>query len=193
MIISLVRLMAIIFLAIALIFLAFSNATPAFRLVFLGWQTIPIPLGFLGLAAVGGGLLAGLSLRVLLWSYVVSRVRSLAKKEKIVRKLENIDIEEQLEQLKTPADYSQPSQQFEPEDRKPNSPIDKIRNRLDNYSRPRDQASDQSGTDPAVVRDANYRVIQPPQNTPKPEVRPQVESTLKPDNQDWGFDFDDEE
>ena len=189
MIISLVRLMAVIFLAIALIFMAFSNPVPAVRLVFLGWQTVPIPLGFLGLAAVGSGLLAGLSLRVALWSYVASRTRSLAKKAKIAKKLEDQDLVEPLEQLEPPDYNYQSLQQFDKEDQKPDSPIDKIRDRFDNYSRSREQPV----TEPAVVRDANYRVINTPPNTPKPEVPPQVKSTLKPDNQDWGFDFDDEE
>ena len=189
MIISLVRLMAVIFLAIALIFMAFSNPVPAVRLVFLGWQTVPIPLGFLGLAAVGSGLLAGLSLRVALWSYVTSRTRSLSKKAKIAKKLEDQDLVEPLEQLEPPDYNYQSPQQFDKEDQKPDSPIDKIRDRFDNYSRPREQPI----AEPAVVRDANYRVISPPPNTPKPEVSPQVKSTLKPDNQDWGFDFDDEE
>jgi hypothetical protein len=182
MIISLIRLMAVIFLAIALVFTAFSNPVPALRLVFLGWQTVPIPLGFLGLAAVGSGLFAGLGLRVALWSYVASRARSLAKKAKIARKLENQDLEEPLEQLEPPDYNYQPSQQFDKEDRKPDSPID-------NYSRPKEKPE----PEPTIVRDANYRVITPPQDSPKPVARPQVESTLKPDNQDWGFDFDDEE
>jgi hypothetical protein len=189
MIISLVRLMAIILLAIALVFTAFSNPVLAFRLVFLGWQTVPIPLGFLGLAAAGSGLVAGLGLRLALWGYVASRARSIAKKAKIARKLENQDLEEQLEQLEPPDYNYQPSQQFDREDRKPDSPIDKIRDRLDNYSRPKEKPE----PEPNVVRDANYRVITPPQDAPKPVARPQVESTLKPDNQDWGFDFDDEE
>ncbi len=188
MIISLVRLMAVIFLAIALVFTAFSNPLPALRLVFLGWQTVPIPLGFLGLAAVGSGLFAGLALRVALWSYVASRTRSIAKKAKIAKKLENQDLEEQLEQLEPPEYNYQPSQQFAKEE-KPDSPIDKIRDRFDNYSRPKEKPE----PEPNVVRDANYRVITPPQDSPKPAARPQVESTLKPDNQDWGFDFDDEE
>jgi hypothetical protein len=193
MIISLIRLMAVIFLAIALVFMAFSNPVPAFRLVFLGWQTVPIPLGFLGLAAVGSGLVAGLGLRVALWGYVASRVRSIAKKAKIARKLENQDLEEQLEQLEPPDYRDRPSQQFDREEQKPDSPpsspIDKLRDRFDNYSRPKEKPE----PEPNVVRDANYRVITPPQDTPKPTARPQVESTLKPDNQDWGFDFDDEE
>jgi hypothetical protein len=189
MIISLVRLMAVIFLAIALVFTAFSNPVPAFRLVFLGWQTVPIPLGFLGLAAVGSGLFAGLGLRLALWGYVASRVRSIAKKAKIARKLENQDLEEQLERLEPPDYNDRTSQQFDREDQKPDSPIDKIRDRFDNYSRPKEKPE----PEPNVVRDANYRVITPPQDTPKPTARPQVESTLKPDNQDWGFDFDDEE
>jgi hypothetical protein len=188
MIISLVRLMAIILLAIALVFTAFSNPLPALRLVFLGWQTVPIPLGFLGLAAVGSGLFAGLALRVALWSYVASRTRSIAKKAKIAKKLENQDLEEQLEQLEPPEYNYQPSQQFAKEE-KPDSPIDKIRDRFDNYSRPKEKPE----PEPNVVRDANYRVITPPQDSPKPAARPQVESTLRPDNQDWGFDFDDEE
>lgn len=191
MIISLVRLMAIIFLAIALVFMAFSNPVPALRLVFLGWQTVPIPLGFLGLAAVSSGLFAGLGLRVALWGYVASRTRSIAKKAKIARKLENQDLEEPVEPLEPPDYNYRPSQQSDKEDRKtdlpPSSPINKLRDRFDNYSRPKDQP------EPGVVRDANYRVITPPQDAPKPAARPQVESTLKPDNQDWGFDFDDEE
>jgi hypothetical protein len=189
MIISLVRLMAVIFLAIALVFMAFSNPVPALRLVFLGWQTVPIPLGFLGLAAVGSGLFAGLSLRVALWSYVASRARSLAKKAKIARKLENQEMDEPLEQLEPPDYNYRPSQQFDKEDRKPDSPVDKIRDRFDNYSRPKEK----SEPEPNVVRDANYRVITPPQDAPKSAAHPQVKSTLKPDNQDWGFDFDDEE
>jgi hypothetical protein len=192
MIMSLIRLMAVIFLAIALVFMAFSNPVPALRLVFLGWQTVPISLGFLGLAAVGSGLVAGLGVRAALWSYVASRARSIAKKAKIARKLENLDLEEQLEQLEPPDYNYRPSQQFfQPEvetpDLPPSSPIDKLRDRFDNYSRPKEKPA------PNVVRDANYRVITPPQDAPKPAARPQVESTLKPDNQDWGFDFDDEE
>jgi hypothetical protein len=198
MIISLVRLMAIIFLAIALVFMAFSNPVPALRLVFLGWQTVPIPLGFLGLAAVSSGLFAGLGLRVALWSYVASRTRSITKKVKIAKKLENQDLDEQPERLEPPG-YNYQPQQFDKEDRKPDLPpsspitsgaseaINKLRDRFDNYSRPKEQP------EPGVVRDANYRVITPPQDSPKPSTRPQVESTLKPDNQDWGFDFDDEE
>ena len=195
MIISLVRLMAIIFLVIALAFTAFSNPVPTFRLVFLGWQTVPIPLGFLGLAAVGSGLFAGIGLRVALWGYVASRAHSIAKKAKIARKLENQDIEEQLEQPEPPGYNYQPPQN-DPEDRKPassiasgaNEVIDKLRDRFDNYSRPKEKPESNN-----IVRDANYRVITPPQDAPKPATRPQVESTLKPDNQDWGFDFDDEE
>ncbi len=183
--------MAIILLAIALVFTAFSNPLPALRLVFLGWQTVPIPLGFLGLAAVGSGLFAGLGLRIALWSYVASRARSIAKKAKIARKLENQDLEEPLEQLEPPDHNYQPSQQFDKEDQETDSssssPIDKIRDRFDNYSRPKEKPEQD------IVRDANYRVITPPQDAPKPAARPQVESTLKPDNQDWGFDFDDEE
>jgi hypothetical protein len=193
MIISLIRLMAVIFLAIALILMAFSNPVPTLRLVFMGWQTVPIPLGFLGLAAVGSGLVAGLGLRVALWGYVASRARSIAKKAKIARKLEDQDLNEPLEQLEPPDYYNQPSQQFAKEDSKPetppSSPIDKLRDRFDNYSRPKEKPE----PEPNVVRDANYRVITPPQDTPKPAARPQVESTLKPDNQDWGFDFDDED
>ncbi len=188
MIISLVRLMAIIFLAIALAFTAFSNPVPTVRLVFLGWQTVPIPLGFLGLAAVSSGLFAAIGLRVALWGYVASRTRSIAKKVKIARKIENQDIEEQLEQLEPPEHNYQPPQ-YDPEDRKPASPMDKLRDRFDNYSRPPEKPE----PEPNLVRDANYRVITPPQDAPKPAARPQVESTLKPDNQDWGFDFDDEE
>ncbi len=191
MIISLIRLMAVIFLAIALVCMAFSNTVPVLRLVFLGWQTVPISLGFLGLAAVGSGLAAGIGLRIALWGYVASRTHSIAKKAKIARKLENQDIEEQLEQLEPPDYNYRPSQQFDKEDdeEKPNSPIDKLRDRFDNYSRPREKPE----PEPNIVRDANYRVITPPQDAPKPAARPQVESTLKPDNQDWGFDFDDEE
>jgi hypothetical protein len=187
MIISLIRLMAVIFLAIALVFTAFSNPVPALRLVFLGWQTVPISLGFLGLAAVGSGLFAGLGLRVALWSYVASRTRSIAKKAKIASKLENQDREEQLEQLEPPDYNNRPSQQFAQEEEKPSSPVDKLRDRFDNYARPKEKPEQN------VVRDANYRVIAPPQDAPKPAARPQVESTLKPDNQDWGFDFDDED
>jgi hypothetical protein len=189
MIISLIRLMAIIFLAIALVFTAFSNPLPALRLVFLGWQTAPIPLGFLGLAAVGSGLFAGLGLRIALWSYVASRTRSIAKKAKIASKLQNQDREEPLEQLEPPDYNYRPSQQFAEEEEKPSSPVDKLRERFDNYARPKEKPE----PEPNVVRDANYRVITPPQDTPKPAARPQVESTLKPDNQDWGFDFDDED
>ena len=188
MIISLVRLMAIILLAITLVLTVFSNPVPTLRLVFLGWQTVPMPLGFLGLAAIGSGLAAGLSLRAALWGYVASRMRSIAKKAKIARKLENQDLDEQLEQLESPDYHYQSSPQFT-EEEKPRSPIDKLHDRFDNYARP----SAKPEPDPSVVRDVNYRVITPPQNAPKPADRPQVESTLKPDNQDWGFDFDDEE
>ncbi len=193
MIISLIRLMAVIFLAIALVLTAFSNPLPALRLVFLGWQTVPISLGFLGLAAVGSGFVAGLGVRVALWSYVASRARSIAKKAKVARKLENLDLEEQLEQLEPPDYNYRPSQQFAKEDDQEKSdspsPIDKLRDRFDNYSRPKENPE----PEPNMVRDANYRVITPPQDAPKPAARPQVESTLKPDNQDWGFDFDDED
>ncbi len=192
MIISLVRLMAVILLAIALVFMAFSNPVPLFRLVFLGWQTVPISLGFLGLAAVASGLFAGLSLRVALWSYVASRARSTTKKAKAARKLKNQDLDDQLDELEPPSYNYQPSQQFAEEednpDALPSSPIAKLRDRFDNYSRPKEKPE----PEPNIVRDANYRVITPPQDAPKP-ARPQVESTLKPDNQDWGFDFDDEE
>jgi hypothetical protein len=198
MIITLVRFMATIFLVIALAIFTASNPLPTMRLVFLGWQTIPISMGLLGLAAVGSGLAAGIGVRVVLWSYVASRARSITEKAKIARKLENQDIEEQLE----PPNYNyQPPQQFDQEDENPDSSpsssiasgaseaFDRLRNRFDNYSRPQDKPA----PEPNVVRDANYRVINPPQNTPQPVIRPQVESTLKPDNQDWGFDFDDEE
>jgi hypothetical protein len=185
----LVRLMAIVFLVIALAIFAASNPLPSMRLVFLGWQTVPISLGLLGLTAVGSGLFAGLGLRVALWGYVASRARSIAKKAKIARKLENQDLEDPLEQLEPPDYNDRPAPQFDQEDRKPDSPIDKIRDRFDNYSRPKENPE----PEPNVVRDANYRVITPPQDAPKPAARPQVESTLKPDNQDWGFDFDDEE
>jgi hypothetical protein len=192
MIITLMRFMAIVFLVIALAILAASNPLPAMRLVFLGWQTAPISLGIWGLAAVGSGLAAGLSLRVALWSYLASRMRSIAKKTKIARKLEDQDIDEQLEQLEPPDYNYRPAQQFAKEaekpDSPPDSPIDKLRDRFDNYSRPKEKPE----PEPNVVRDANYRVITPPQDSPK-AARPQVESTLKPDNQDWGFDFDDEE
>jgi uncharacterized integral membrane protein len=187
MIITLLRFMAIVFLVIALAIFAASNPLPSMRLVFLGWQTVPISLGLLGLAAVGSGLAAGLGLRVAIWGYVASRARSLVKKAKISRKLEEKDLEE-------PMAYNyQPDQQFANEDEKsnlpPSSPVDKLRDRFDNYSRPKEKPE----PEPNVVRDANYRVITPPQDAPKPAARPQVESTLKPDNQDWGFDFDDEE
>ncbi len=190
--IILVRLMAIVFLVIALAIFAASNPLPSMRLVFLGWQTVPISLGLLGLAAVGSGLFAGLGLRVALWGYVASRARSIAKKAKIARKLENQDLDEPLEQLEPPSYNDRPAPQFDQEDRKPDSPpsspIDKIRDRFDNYSRPKEKPE----PEPNVVRDANYRVITPPQDA-STAARPQVESTLKPDNQDWGFDFDDEE
>jgi uncharacterized integral membrane protein len=36
------------------------------------------------------------------------------------------------------------------------------------------------------VYEANYRVIKPPPNAPQPKA----DSNLKPDSEDWGFDFD---
>jgi hypothetical protein len=39
------------------------------------------------------------------------------------------------------------------------------------------------------VYEANYRVIRPPQNTPQPKV----DSNLRPDNEDWGFDFEEDD
>jgi uncharacterized integral membrane protein len=189
--------MAIVFLVIALAILAASNPVPATRLVFWGWQTVPIPLGILGLAAMGSGLVAGIGLRGMLWSYVASRSRSIARKAKIAQKSDNLDLDEPREQLEPPDFNYQPSQQFAKSAEKAdtsitsgaNEVIDKLRDRFDNYSRPKDKPEPETG----VVRDANYRVITSPPDSLKPAARPQVESTLKPDNQDWGFDFDDEE
>jgi hypothetical protein len=43
----------------------------------------------------------------------------------------------------------------------------------------------------STIHDANYRVIRAPQAPPN--SKPQVNSKLKPDEQDWGFDFDEED
>jgi uncharacterized integral membrane protein len=178
--IILIRLMAIVFLMIALAILAASNPVPSLHLVFLGRQTVEIPLGILGLGAMGTGLLAGLGLRVALWSYAASRGKKTDRKS------------DRLKNRPEPEFFDQP---LAPEFRADESPTDAAENRFDNYSRPSPRPTTKGepepGKDNNVVRDANYRVISSPQ--PPPEVRPQVESTLKPDNQDWGFDFDDEE
>jgi hypothetical protein len=174
----LIRVMAIIFVIIACAILAVSNPLPTIRLEFLGRQTVLIPLGLLGLAALGSGLAAGLGLRTALWSYAASRS---AKKSDKKRRIDHPE----------PEFAYQPPQQLAEENIQDQPP-----DRFDNYSRPASRPAAKAEPEPHknIVHDANYRVINPPQNTPnKPEARPQVDSTLKPDNQDWGFDFDDEE
>jgi uncharacterized integral membrane protein len=176
--VPLVRIMAIVFLIIALAILAVSNPLPMLNLAFLGRQTVPIPLGLLGLAALGSGLTAGLGLRVALWSYVASRSQKSEKK-----------LNRRQDQVKPEFSYQPPLAAEE-------TALDEPPDRFDNYSRPapRPVANAEPEPDKNIVHDANYRVIKPPQNTPSnPAARPQVDSTLKPDNQDWGFDFDDEE
>jgi uncharacterized integral membrane protein len=171
-----VRFMAIVLLIIACAILAVSNPLPSMHLAFLGGQTVPIPLGLLGLAALASGLAAGLGLRGALWSYAASRSKKSDKKRRI----------DQPE----PEFAYQPPQQLEEETSQDQQPPD----RFDNYSRPATRPTAEPEPNKNIVHDANYRVINPPQNTPNnPAARPQVDSTLKPDNQDWGFDFDDEE
>lgn len=171
-----VRFMAIVLLIIACAILAFSNPLPTMQLAFLGRQTVPIPLGLLGLAALGSGLAAGLGLRAALWSYAASRSAQKSDKKRRIDQPE-------------PEFAYQPPQQLEEETIQDQPP-----DRFDNYSRPAPRSVAEPEPNKNIVHDANYRVISPPQNTPNnPAARPQVDSTLKPDNQDWGFDFDDEE
>jgi hypothetical protein len=173
----LIRVMAIIFVIIACAILAVSNPLPTIRLEFLGRQTVLIPLGLLGLAALGSGLAAGLGLRTALWSYEASRSSKKSDKKRRIDQPE-------------PEFAYQPPQQLEEETSQDQQPPD----RFDNYSRPATRPTAEPEPNKNIVHDANYRVINPPQNTPNnPAARPQVDSTLKPDNQDWGFDFDDEE
>jgi uncharacterized integral membrane protein len=171
-----VRFMAIVLLIIACAILAVSNPLPTMQLAFLGRQTVPISLGLLGLAALGSGLAAGLGLRAALWSYAASRSSKRSDKKR------------RIDQPETEFAY-QPPQQLEEENIQ-----DQPADRFDNYSRPSPRPAAEPEPQKNIVHDANYRVINPPQNTPNnPATRPQVDSTLKPDNQDWGFDFDDEE
>jgi hypothetical protein len=174
-----VRFMAIVLLIIACAILAVSNPLPTMQLAFLGHQTVPIPLGLLGLAALGSGLAAGLGLRTALWSYAASRSRSISKgASKKSDKKRRIDQPEPEFAYQPPQQLAEETSQDQPPDR------------FDNYSRQTAEPEPNKN----IVHDANYRVINPPQNTPNnPAARPQVDSTLKPDNQDWGFDFDDEE
>jgi hypothetical protein len=172
------RFMAIVFLVIAIIILVVSNPLPVLNLTFLGGRTVAIPLGLLGLGALGSGFAAALTIRTLLWSYVASRVKTLKAKKKF---------------------QEQPNPEFvyePPLDAAPEYQSEYPRDRLDNYAdRPRPNtaaAREPVDAEPNVVRDVNYRVISPPKNTP-PAPKPQVDSTLKPDSEDWGFDFDEEE
>jgi hypothetical protein len=176
------RFMAIVFLVIALAILVVSNPLPALNLMFLGGRTVAISLGLLCLGALGSGLAAALTIRTLLLSYVASRVKTLKAKNK---------------DLPSPEFAYQP-----PLEEAPAYEEEYPRDRLDNYAdsadarsernRPRPNLTDEREPIDNVVRDANYRVISPPKNTP-PTPKPQVDSTLKPDSEDWGFDFDEEE
>jgi hypothetical protein len=172
------RFMAIVFLVIAIIILVVSNPLPALNLVFLGGRTVAIPVGLLCLGALGSGLAAALTIRTLLLSYVASRVKTLKAKNKA-------------KDLPSPEFAYQPPLDEAPEDQE-----EYPRDRLENYAdRPRPNlAAEREPVDaePNVVRDANYRVISPPKNTPA-TPKPQVDSTLKADSEDWGFDFDEEE
>jgi hypothetical protein len=164
-----VRFTAIASLVIALAILVVSNPTPTLSLLFLGGRTVPISVGLLCLAALGSGLLGALTLRSLLWSYVASGAKTIRSQTKTVEQPEFSDQSPMAAAPEYPEEYH--------------------RDRLDNYDRPQPNLESVPND---VVRDANYRVIRPPQNTPPASEKPRVESTLKPDSEDWGFDFDED-
>jgi hypothetical protein len=166
--------MSIAVVTIAIAVAVVSNLTDTFRLVFWNARTVPVHLGLLALGAGSTGILAGVVLRLL-----AIGPRRAPQKE---RRAAQPEFEEE---------------PFRPVDRPFRDPVQDPEE-PEEYRAPRDShRSIQDDHDAvehqkrATVYDANYRVINAPKNPATPQ--PQVNSNLKPDGEDWGFDFEEDE
>ncbi len=165
------RLIAIACLTIAALILFFSNLAPTLPLVFLGRSTVPIAIGTMLLGAIGSGLIISLTLRLLMFGQRPRRQRP---------------AEFSYEPAPETATYRESDREFDQE-------IDPEFEPAHQDEKPRRRRPIEPDLDPTVldgVYDASYRVIKQP--TPR-NAPPEVGSKLRPDSEDWGFDFEDED
>ena len=88
------------------------------------------------------------------------------------------------------ADRRAAQPEFESEPEEPFRPVDRPL-REPEPAEPEEYRSPVVSKDKALVYDANYRVISAPKNPVTP--KPQVNSKLKSDAEDWGFDFEEDD
>lgn len=166
--------MSISAVAIAIAVLVVSNLTSLFPIVFLTARTVPIPLGLLALAALSSGMLASVFLRLLATGRRQNRQDKKAERR---AKQSNFEAEPQEQEFSfrtAEADYPRREPELVEDENLGPPVVDRA------YSR-----------ENSTVHDANYRVIRAPKSPANPQ--PQVNSKLKPDEEDWGFDFEEDD
>lgn len=164
--------------AIAIAVVVVSNLISLFPLVFLTARTVPLPLGLLALTALSSGMLASILLRLL------ATGRATTKRDKRAERRAQQDNFE-AEQIRGGQEAP-----FRSVERPVDRPLHELELEEDeDLGPPIDRRSSAQGS--RTVHDANYRVIRAPQPPASPQ--PQVNSRLKPDEEDWGFDFDEED
>ncbi len=169
--------MSIAVVTIAIAVAVVSNLTDTFRLVFWNARTVPIHLGFLALGAGSTGILASILLRLL-----ASGPRRGPKDKR--RTAQPEFEEEPFRPVDRPFRAPEEPEEYEdPRDSDRSIEADREASQYENR-----EASQRAN---APVYDANYRVINVPKSPATPQ--PQVNSKLRPDGEDWGFDFEEDE
>jgi hypothetical protein len=164
--------MSIAAVAIAIAVLVVSNLTSLFPLVFLTARTVPISLGLLALAALSSGVLASIFLRLL-----ATGKRQTRQDKKAERRAQQNNFEAEPQEQEFP---------FRPVDRTRREP-----ELVEDENLERPVVDRGYSRENSTVYDANYRVIRAPQSPANSQ--PQVNSKLKPDEEDWGFDFEEDD
>lgn len=177
---SLFRFMSITVVSIAIAVAVVSNLTDALRLEFGTARTVPIPLGLLALGAGSTGILSSVFLRL-----IATGSRRSPKAERRPAQPEFAD---------EPSGANQEAfRAVDPPWREPAEPEEYPlpRERSDRSNKAIGGAFQAGNSGHAPVYDANYRVINAPKNPATP--KPQVNSNLQSDEEDWGFDFEEDD
>jgi uncharacterized integral membrane protein len=177
---SLFQFMSIAVVSIAIAVAVVSNLTNTVPLVFGNARTVPIPLGLLALSAGSTGILASVFLRL-----IATGSRRAPKAE---RRTAQPEFDE--EPILADPQANANEEPFGSVDRPWREPAERF-DRSDRSDDPDRAASQYENRTQAPVYDANYRVINAPPHPTAPQ--PQVNSKLKSDEEDWGFDFEEDD